>query len=148
MPWRQFENILETGPGRNLKAGGRVQGIEIRTLLDQAGIENGLNFGSKNQPAIFKVIIQRLDPQAVAGREQLSLAEIVDRESEHAIQLLQAVFSPQLIGVEQYLSVAGRAQLHALCLQLKGDFLVVVNFSIEDDPQVALLIRHRLMARG
>src|SRR5262245_38376694 len=113
-----------------------MQRLQIRSLGHQCGAENGFNLGRKNETAVLEVIIKRLNPQAIARRKQLTLPGIKDRESEHTVQLVKALFVPVLVGVQQDLRVGSRPQANALGQQFLTKFFVVVDLSVKDNPQV------------
>ena len=54
----------------------------------------------RKRPSTLRVV-ERLDPEAVAGEEELALALVPDREREHAVEALDAGRAPLLVGVQR-----------------------------------------------
>jgi len=58
---------------------------------------------------------------------------------------LENVRAPLLVTVDDHFRIGTGAELMPLRLQLRPQLLVIVNFAIENDPDLLLRIRHRLM---
>src|SRR6185312_5053835 len=104
--------------------------------------------GEGKQPALGGVI-QRLLAKPVAGQKQATLPTIVNRESEHAVEPQRQFLAPFLPAMDEDLGIRmmrgkAMAAMHQLLTQLP----VIVEFAVEDDPDLAVLVPHRLVAAG
>ena len=91
-------------------------------------------------------VVKRLDAQAVARGEQRRLRAIPDRKREHAPQMFHAVAAVLFIEVNDGFGVASRAVAVASGFELGAQLGVVVDFTVEDDPNVLILVGERLVA--
>ena len=92
--------------------------------------------------------MQRLLAQAVAGEDQLSFRLVVDGESEHAAQLLDAVGAHVFVEMNDDFGVAVGLEAMALFFELGAEFEEVVNLAVENGPCAAVFVENRLMASG
>jgi hypothetical protein len=92
------------------------------------------------------VVVERLDAQPVAGRKQASLPAIPDGECEHAAQVQDTLSPMLLVEMKDSLGVALRAVRMTLRFQPAPKLAVVINFSVEDDPDIARCVRKRLLS--
>ena len=60
--------------------------------------------------------------------------------------MVDARVAPLFVGVNDGLGVGARAVAMAGGFELRPDVGVVVDLAVEDDPDRAVLVRHRLMA--
>ena len=82
--------------------------------------------------------VDRLDADAIANQVQhrpAGIARVVDADGEHAVEPLDAVDAPLLVGVQQHLGVGviGLPLVLAERLQLAAQLGVVVDFAVERD---------------
>ena len=91
-------------------------------------------------------VMQRLDAQAVAGKEQRLPIAVPQREREHAAEAVHAAFAPGFPGVHDHLGVAARVEAVTERLQLRYQRLVVVDLAVVDDDDRAVLVVERLLA--
>ncbi len=99
--------------------------------------------------ALWPIVdVERLDAQPVAGEEELLAPPIPDGKPEHAVEPSHAVRSPLLVGVDDRLGVAARAEAVAAGLQLGPQLGVVVDLAVEDDLDRTVLVGHRLVPPG
>ena len=107
-----------------------------------------LDLATEVQGPIEHRIEERLLAQAIARQQQLAPALIVDGEREHPLQAPDGVGSPLFVGVNDRLGVRGGPEAMAARLELLPELAVVVDLAVEDDPDAAVLVLHRLMAAG
>ena len=109
-------------------------------------LQQRFEFAGEGDAAGGDSINERLLSHAVSREEQLPMTVVPDREGEHAAQMLDAVVTPLLVGVNDALGVARRAEAMAECFELRLQFAVVVDLAIECDPHRTVFIRERLMS--
>ncbi len=90
------------------------------------------------------MIVERLLTTAIPAKECLASARIVQRKREHPVELLHAIFSPFLIGVNDNFSVRARAEGMSLLDELIVKFDVIIDLSVETNRQGTVLIVDRL----
>src|SRR6187397_1706859 len=73
-------------------------------------------------------------PQPIAGGEQLPFPFVVNREGEHPFEDIDAPFAELLVGTQDHLGIALRAEPVALADQPLAERSVVVNLAAEHDP--------------
>src|SRR4029077_7415114 len=88
---------------------------------------------------------ERLHTEAVSRPEQSALATVVDDERPHPVQAVQAVRAPVPIGREQDFGVAGGAETVSRSPQLVAQLDVVVDLTVEDDDELAVIGGHWLL---
>ena len=73
---------------------------------------------------------------------------IGDREREHAVEALDAGVAVLLVGVDDGFGVGLGAERWPRASQVAAQLAVVVDLAVEDDPDRAVLVGHRLLAAG
>ena len=104
-----------------------------------ARVERGGQAG-KGQAAAVGVAadVERLLAHAVAAQEQPALVCVVDREGEHAVQVLGQLVAEGAVAVEQGFGVGVvAAELVAATFELAPQLAVVVNFAVKDQRERA-----------
>ncbi len=86
--------------------------------------------------------------ETVPGQEQPAAPPVPQREGEHAAQALDAALPFLLVQVQDGLRVAAGPVPVAARLQRGAQVRVVVDLAVADDQDGAVLVRHRLAARG
>ena len=86
------------------------------------------------------------DTEAVAGKENLPLLTVPERDGEVAVESLQAVDAPLLVCMDDHFGVARRVKAVAEPLQLCLKLDVVVDLAVLHHPVPAVLVRERLVA--
>ena len=111
--------------------------------------EQRLELGSEDERSIGEQrVIKRLHAQPVTGEEQRRAVAIPEREGEHSAKALDARFAPGLPCVHDDLGVAFRAERVAERGELGDQLLEVVDLSVVDDRDAAILVEQRLLAGG
>ena len=72
---------------------------------------------------------------------------MVEREPEHAVELLDRLLSPDREGAEQHLGVAGRPEAMPRGGEPGPDRLEVVDLPVEHQAVAGRLVQHRLMTQ-
>jgi hypothetical protein len=87
-------------------------------------------------------------PQPIAGGEQLPFPFVVNREGEHPFEHIDAPFAELLVGTQDHLGIALRAEPVALADQPLAERSVVVDLAAEHDPARFIVVGYRLLAGG
>ena len=99
-------------------------------------------------PSSEQGVEQRFDAEAVAGEEQGFAVAVPEGEGEHAAEAVDAAFAPGLPGVDDDFGVAAGVEDVAQRLQFRDEFLIVVDFAVEDDADALVFVVQRLLAGG
>ena len=124
-------------------------------LGDQLGVlEQRLDLAGEQQAAGLRRtrVVQRLDAEVVAVQHELAAAPILpgaaqvgDGEGPHAVEARGAGGAPLLVGVDDDLGVAVRAEGVAGGLELGAQLAVVVDLAVVDEPDGLVLVGHGLV---
>ena len=146
MPGRDLANAVEQGAVlRHQSAFQMPEGLAVPGGGNPGG-EQGLDLGRQTQRAAIVMVVQRLDAEAVARREQQLVALVPQREGEFPAQLMQAVGPELVIQVQGDFAVGTGLQPITALAQLVLYAFKVVKLAVDDDPQRAVLIADRLRA--
>src|SRR5207249_3215339 len=100
----------------------------------------------EDEPAAVEAVVERLDAEAVARAEESSTPAVPERERPHPVEPLDARVTPLLVGGEDHLGVGGAVEAAALRLELGAQLAVVVDLTVVDELQRAVLACKRLQA--
>ena len=92
--------------------------------------------------------VERLDAEPIAHEQQPPPWRVPDRECEHAAEAVHAVVAPLFIRVDDGLGVRARAVAMPGRFELAADVGVVVDLAVEHDPDGAVFVGQRLLARA
>ena len=136
-----------SGPGILLKKIG-IDRIIIRCDFHEARSVDSPDFRCENQRPVCPFgDIERLDTQPITPQHQAPLATVPYSKREHAVETRQDFFAPGLIAMYQHFGVGMvRGKDMTQRLKLSSNCPVVVNLSVKNDPDRAILIGHRLVA--
>ena len=94
------------------------------------------------------VVIKWLLPDPVA-REEKAVARLVpDGDGKHAIESLQAIRSPFLVGMKDNFRVALRAKNVTLGFQLRTQVAEIVQLAVKDNAARHVFVPNRLLPAG
>jgi hypothetical protein len=143
VPGRQLPDLTEDRQRR----GDRVEGEERleRVEVDLAARE-GAELGRELEPVRRRAVVERLDPEPVARKDEPPPARVPDRRGEHPAQPFGECVAVFLVEVEKHLRVAARAKAVAGTLELAAELAVVVDLAVLDDMQRPVLVSDRLVA--
>ena len=111
-------------------------------------LQQRLDLRSEQEDPIAEVVVQRLDPIAVAGEEERTRITVPNREGEHPVQAMDARRPPLLIRLQHDFGIGAGVELVPLGLEVHSQAREVVDLAIEDDDATAVRVRHRLVTRG
>src|SRR5882757_381765 len=92
------------------------------------------------------MVIERLDPEAIAGNEECLLISVPDREREHAAQILHALGSVLLIEVNDGFRVAVSTVGMSTGNEWFAQAGVVIDLAVEDNGDRAIFVGDGLVA--
>ena len=147
-PLEQRVGIRNPEKGQEL-----MQRFVVELSFDQAAGENRFYLGSENQREVpsltvglLRRIIQRLDADAIANQKERSLRIVPKRKGKHPIQTKETLFAPFSPGGQQDFGVALGAKTVALGSKFVAQLAIVVNLSVENNDQAAVVRKHRLVS--
>ncbi len=107
--------------------------------------QQGFDFRGKEQHPANHGVIERLDAEWIPSTEERLLRLIPQSECKHAPELIDAVWTPLAIRMQNHLGIGvRREQVGAqLCFQLEK----IIDFTVVGDP-IACRIPHGLLAGG
>ncbi len=127
-----------------------VQGFLVQSAFLLEVLQQGLDFRSKSDSPVMHRIVERFDTDAVANQPKFTPARVPEGDRKHPAKALNAVDAPLFERLQDDLSirVVGLPLVAAYPLQFSANLRVVVNLTIERDPQRAILIAHGLRSCG
>src|SRR5439155_17365743 len=91
---------------------------------------------------------ERLDAEAVAGEEEPAPAGVPERKGEHSVDGGEQALAFFFIEMDDHLGVGAGAKAMAPRLQPRAQGLEAEELAVVREPDRAVLVRHRLAARG
>src|SRR5262249_1230720 len=98
------------------------------------------------EPAARRAVVERFDPEAVAGEDEPPGPRVPQRDREHPAQAAREGRPLLLVEVDEDLGVALRAEAMTGALELRAQLAIVVELAVLDDVDGAVLVRDRLVA--
>ena len=148
---RQFFGLLEDGAWFGYIAEGEVflDGTGVDITLESTMGEQRLEFGPEEESAVVQTgVVKRLDPEAVAGEKQRFAVAVPEGEGEHAAKAVDTRCAPGFPGVDDDFGVATSVEDMTERLQFWNEFLIVVDFAVENDADRLVFVIERLLAGG
>ncbi len=127
----------------------------VRLRNELRVLQQGLDLAGEEQAAALRgpCVVERLDTEVVAVQHELAAAPVLtgaahvgDGERPHAVEARGAGRAPLLVGVDDDLGVAVRAERVAGGLKLSAQLAIVVDLAVIDEPDGLVLVGHGLMA--
>ena len=131
-----------------------VQGQEVEHRLEARGDRpplgehQRLGLGGEREALPVPLVVEGLDPQAIAGAEELAPAAVPDREREHPVEQREALAPVTPVGGEDHLRIARALEALPLALELRAQLDVVVDLAVVGDPALAERVAHRPVPAG
>ena len=123
-----------------------VDGLGIGRAGDGRVLQQGLQLRGKDEDCGRVGVVERLLADPVAGQQQGPARTVPEGKGEHAPEMLDAVGPILFVGVEDDLGVAVGCEAVPLGLEAGAEFLEVVDFAVEGDPDGLVLVGHGLPA--
>jgi hypothetical protein len=120
--------------------------VLVEQRLDRTGGQDRLDLRGEDQLVPGQRVIERLDPQPIAGQEEPAPLAVPQGEGEHPAQGLDATILVFLVEMKDRLVVAVRPVAMAPLFQIRPELGVVVDLAVADNPDALVLVRHRLAA--
>ncbi len=142
---RNGYDILDRGPRKRDRAELQEPDQRIRVALvgNQAAAQESADFGGEDHSLAIPVVVEGLDPQAVAGKEEARGRPGLEHgKGEHAAETREDVLSPGLVASEDDLGVGLRGEGVAAA-ELPLELAVVVGFPVVGDPEATVAAPHR-----
>ena len=98
--------------------------------------------------AVRHAIINQLNAHGIAGDDQPLSVNVPDSQSEHAIEMIEDLFPPLLITMDNHFRVGARPEDVSSLFEFRTQFLEVINLAVQDDPYLLLRVGHRLVPAG
>src|SRR6266576_4767714 len=116
------------------------------------------DFGGEQESPVGARIIERLDSQAVTGKENSRVprgipgsagsTSVPHGEGEHPAEFADALFAPFFVGVNDDFSVRMRAKRVAASFERATQLLVIVDLPVEDNGDVVVFVEDGLVTAG
>ena len=140
-------SVVERFVSREISKGKKLRQHTAVELCGHIGVsKDHLDLRPEEKALPRELIIERFDPQAVAGDEQYLLVLVPDGESEHAAQVLNTVATVLFVEMNDGLGITMSSVGMAAGDELLAQAKVVVNLTVEDNPDRAVLVADGLMA--
>ena len=123
--------------------------LQVRLRVDQPAGEDRLRLRGEEQQVAGPRVQQRLDAEPVTGEQQPRAPRVPHAEREHPVEVREQrrrVAVAFLVAVHQHLGVGLGAETVAAAQQRLAQVEVVVDLSVEREPDALVLVRHWLPA--
>jgi hypothetical protein len=125
-----------------------MQGRRVDRCIDVASCQQRRQAGCKAKRFSRLGEIERLYSQAVACQHDPTAITLPNGEGEHAVEPLDATWSPGVVRLNDDLRVASRKESIALRDEFFTKALEIVDAAVEHHGQAEFWIGHRLLRRG
>ena len=138
------------------KRGRCKRGPVRKRLVESRGInftrnrrvgEYRLHFACEPDASTVLADVQGPDADPVAGENQAVRPAVPECQRPLAVEPREAPVSPFFVGVDNDLRVGARPETMSERLQVAAELDVIEDLAVEDDPERAVLVRERLLAR-
>src|SRR6266496_3982274 len=142
MSRRKFLNGLKHGPGGKWTPERKdfVQDNGVQFGTNTSGSQDGLDFRSEYNGAIVASIEEGPNTKPITGEKKALVTRIPDRESELAIEALQAFGTKLLVHVQKHLCIGSGCETMPTRLQFRSQLDVIENLTIEYDPESTIFV--------
>ena len=95
---------------------------------------------------MMDAVVQGLNADAVTNEPELAFLRVPEADSEHTAEAVNAINPPLLKCVQNHFSVGvvRFPNVATALLQLRSNLRVVIYLPVENDPEAAIFVRHRL----
>src|SRR6267143_5841337 len=107
--------------------------------------EDGLDLGSEAEPAVLLIEVKRLDARAISGQNEVFTVSIPKRDRIVAFDLMNKIEPAFFIKMQDGFRVSAGSIDMAALFQAFAQFSVVVNLSVENQPDAIGATAHRLV---
>ena len=145
--WFDLQNVFVERP--------RMRHVAVEKVIRHRGVidlhleirmrQQGLHLGGEDHPASLALVKQGLLAGAIAREQQASAALVPNRQREHAVKAIDGAVAQFLVQVDDHFGVGVGLELVAVRHQLFAQVLEVVNLTVEDRLDQAVLVANRLV---
>src|SRR5262249_20318531 len=148
MPSRELPELLEHSirPRYVAKREVITNGVRVHSGVEPSVTQNRLELRGEQEAAREIGVIRRLDAEPIACQEELPSACIIERKGKHSVKTRETLRAQILIEMEDHLAVRFRPKPVPSGEQLFAEWLIVVDLTVADQDERAILILERLMA--
>ena len=149
LPRQELADFLEDAQGGRDVVEGQVEpeGLPVDPLLDGGVLQDRLDFRGEEEGAAVMPPDEGLDADSVAAQDERVHPLVPDGKGKHAGEPARALDPLLLVEVDDDLAVRVRAETVAAVFQLLAKLRVVVDLSVENEPDRPVLVGHGLAAR-
>lgn len=115
-----------------------------RGAVIEAG-EDGADFGGESEGTVVEGIVEGFDAHGVAGDEEALAWGVPDGEGEHAVEFIEDGAAPLEVTEDDDFGIGVAEERVTELEEFLADFEEVINFAIEDHPDIARGIGHGLV---
>src|SRR6266851_2416773 len=108
--------------------------------------EDGLDFGSEDEPAVLLIEVKRLDARAIPCQHELFAISIPKRNRIVAFDVMNKIEPAFFIKMQDGFGVSAGSVNVTAPFQALTQFSVVVNLSVENQPDAIGATTHGLVA--
>src|SRR6266700_778120 len=123
-----------------------VQSLRLDVAADTWMQEQGGKLIAKDKFTLELCVKKWFLPDAIAGDKQLSRPSVPDCERKHAPQMLRAIATVTIVGVNDRFGIAIGVESVAQLFQLFAQLAIVVNLTVENNPGSPVLIMDWLLS--
>ena len=117
-----------------------VHGLQVQPSLDARILQDPLDLGGKNDPAVRQGVKEGADAGLVPDKEELFLLHVIEGDGELAVQFFREFLSQLLVQVEADLHVRLCGKNMALCHQLFPELSVIIDLSVAGHDNVPVFV--------
>ena len=148
---QQLLDIVEHGLAITIQASTLVvrgtHQTQFVVIQRQSGmLQQRLVLGGEGKKCSVATKQKWLFPIAITGTKQHPARAVVQGKGEHAVEALQTIRTPALVGLQQHLGVGMGAEHHPSRDQLGAHLQVVVDLTVVSQDEITTGIGHRLRA--
>src|ERR1041385_6608530 len=118
--------------------------MDVNFFWNLRVLEQGLYFGCEHQKLAAGIVVQRLDPHAIARKKQPAPARIPDGERKHAAEFRYAFVAEFLVCVDDGFGPRPCREPVSTRDQVLSQVSVIVDLTVEDDRDRLILVENRL----
>ena len=125
-----------------MNGGGIDRGLVIEAC------EDGADFGGEGEGAVVEGIVEGFDAHGVAGDEEALAWGVPDGDGEHAVEFIEDGIAPLEVTEDDDFGIGVAEERVTEVEEFLADFEIVIDFAIEDHPDIARGIGHGLVTSG
>ncbi len=147
---KEFFDSFENRGGRGHVTEGEIffQRAHVHAARHVLIFEDGFQLRSEDKPVRLAADVHRLFAEAVARDDQALARHVPDRHAEHPAQIFHKICAFLFVEMDNRFGIGFRAEVVAGFFEPLAQLLEIINFAVQNYPDRAVFIRHRLVAAG